>query len=429
MRKKSALWRNYPPEEKEMEFKREKYLQQLIDGMESPLIKVITGIRRSGKSYLLFTLFDRYLKETGFPEDHIIKIALDDMENIHLREKTALYQHIKGRIVDNNKYYILLDEIQYVDGFEDVLNSLLHIKNADTYVTGSNSKFLSSDIVTEFRGRSDEIRVYPLTFKEYYEELGGDKRDRLDEYMRFGGLPIVALMKSDEKKITYLKEVCNKIYLSDLKQRHRIKNPNEFDELFDILASGIGTLTNAQKLSDTFKTVNHVMVSPNTVKNYIDYFIDAFMISRARRYDVKGKKYISTPAKYYFCDIGLRNARIDFRQIEPTHIMENIIFNELIARGYQVDVGVVEINAHNKSGNGIKKQLEVDFVANKGYDRYYIQSAYSYYDEEKKKQEKASLIHIPDSFERIIITGNTGLPYRDDDGYMIENIIHFLLNE
>ena len=412
-----------------MEFKREKYLQQLIDGMDSPLIKVITGIRRSGKSYLLFTLFDRYLKETGFPEDHIVKIALDDMENIHLREKTALYQHIKGRIVDSKKYFILLDEIQYVDGFEDVLNSLLHIKNADTYVTGSNSKFLSSDIVTEFRGRSDEIRVYPLTFKEYYEELGGDKRDRFDEYMRFGGLPIVALMKSDEKKITYLKEVCNKIYLSDLKQRHRIKNPNEFDELFDILASGIGTLTNAQKLSDTFKTVNRVMVSPNTVKNYIDYFIDAFMISRARRYDIKWKKYISTPAKYYFCDIGLRNARIDFRQIEPTHIMENIIFNELIARGYQVDVGVVEINAHNKSGHGIKKQLEVDFVANKGYDRYYIQSAYSYYDEEKKKQEKASLIHIPDSFERIIITGDTGLPYRDDNGYMIENILHFLLNE
>ena len=323
----------------------------------------------------------------------------------------------------------MLDEIQYVNGFEDVLNSMLHIKNADTYVTGSNSKFLSSDIITEFRGRGDEIRVYPLTFKEYYEELGGDKRDRLDEYMRFGGLPIVALMKSDEKKISYLKEVCNKIYLSDLKQRHRIKNQNEFDELFDILASGIGTLTNAQKLSDTFKTVNHVVVSPNTVKNYIDYFIDAFMISRARRYDVKGKKYISTPAKYYFSDIGLRNARIDFRQIEPTHIMENVIFNELIARGYQVDVGVVEINAHNKFGHGVKKQLEVDFVANKGYDRYYIQSAYSYYDEVKRKQERESLIHIPDSFERIIITGDTGLPYRDDNGYMIENIIHFLLNE
>ena len=370
-----------------------------------------------------------YLKEIGVPEDHIIKIALDDMENIRLREKNALYQHIKGRIVDNNKYFILLDEIQYVNGFEDVLNSMLHIKNADTYVTGSNSKFLSSDIITEFRGRGDEIRVYPLTFKEYYEELGGDKRDRLDEYMRFGGLPIVALMKSDEKKISYLKEVCNKIYLSDLKQRHRIKNQNEFDKLFDILASGIGTLTNAQKLSDTFKTVNHVVVSPNTVKNYIDYFIDAFMISRARRYDVKGKKYISTPAKYYFSDIGLRNARIDFRQIEPTHIMENVIFNELIARGYQVDVGVVEINAHNKFGHGVKKQLEVDFVANKGYDRYYIQSAYSYYDEVKRKQERESLIHIPDSFERIIITGDTGLPYRDDNGYMIENIIHFLLNE
>ena len=412
-----------------MEFKREKYLQQLKSGIDSPLIKVITGIRRSGKSYLLFTLFDRYLKEIGVPEDHIIKIALDDMENIRLREKNALYQHIKGRIVDNNKYFILLDEIQYVNGFEDVLNSMLHIKNADTYVTGSNSKFLSSDIITEFKGRGDEIRVYPLTFKEYYEELGGDKRDRLDEYMRFGGLPIVALMKSDEKKISYLKEVCNKIYLSDLKQRHRIKNQNEFDELFDLLASGIGTLTNAQKLSDTFKTVNHVVVSPNTVKNYIDYFIDAFMISRARRYDVKGKKYISTPAKYYFSDIGLRNARIDFRQIEPTHIMENIIFNELIARGYQVDVGVVEINAHNKFGHGVKKQLEVDFVANKGYDRYYIQSAYSYYDEVKRKQERESLIHIPDSFERIIITGDTGLPYRDDNGYMIENIIHFLLNE
>lgn len=411
-----------------MEFKREKYLQQLIDGMGIPLIKVVTGIRRAGKSYLLFTIFDRYLKEHGVPNDHIVKIALDDLDNVRLREKEALYRFIKSKITDGNKYYILLDEIQYVPGFEDVLNSMLHIKNADTYVTGSNSKFLSSDIITEFRGRSDEIRVYPLTFREYYEGLGGDKRDRLNEYMRFGGLPTVALMKSDEQKISYLKEIGEKIYLSDLKQRHKIKNPTELDELLNVLASGIGSLTNPHKLSDTFKTVNHTLVSPNTVTKYIEYFIDAFLIRRAKRYDVKGKRYISTPAKYYFCDPGLRNARIDFRQIEANHIMENLIYNELVARGFQVDVGVVEINAKNRAGNGVKKQLEVDFVANKGYDRYYVQSVYSYSDERKSKQEKESLNHIPDSFERIIVTGDGGLPYRDENGYMIDNLIHFLLS-
>ncbi len=412
-----------------MEFKRERYLQQLITSMESPLIKVVTGIRRAGKSYLLFNIFDRYLRESGIPEDHIIKVALDDMENASLREKTALYSFIRSRMVNDGKYFILLDEIQYVNGFEDVLNSMLHIKNADTYVTGSNSKFLSSDIITEFRGRSDEIRVYPLTFKEYYEELGGDRRDRLDEYMRFGGLPIVALMSSDERKISYLKGVGEKIYLSDLKQRHNIKNPTEFEELLDILASGIGTLTNAQKLSNTFKTMNHTTISANTIKKYIDYYTDAFIIDRARRYDVKGKRYISTPAKYYFCDIGLRNARIDFRQIEPTHIMENMIYNELIARGFQVDVGVVEINTQNEKGHGVRKQLEVDFVANKGYNRYYIQSAYSYFDESKIAWEKASLISIPDSFQKIIVKGDSGLPYRDDNGFMIYNLIHFLLND
>jgi len=411
-----------------MEFCRKQYLDQLIDGIDSPLIKVVTGIRRCGKSYLLFTLFYRYLKESGISEDHIIKIALDDMENAELREKTKLYKYIKNKITDENKYFILLDEIQYVPGFEDVLNSMLHISNADTYVTGSNSKLLSSDIITEFRGRGDEIRVYPLTFREYYEGLGGDKYERLDEYMRFGGLPIVALMTSEEKKIRYLKEIGDKIYLSDLKQRHRIKNPDEFDELLDIISSGIGTLTNAQKLSNTFKTVKSASVSPNTIKKYIDYYTEAFLIHRARRFDVKGKKYISTPAKYYFCDIGFRNARIDFRQVEPTHIMENIIFNELIARGYQVDVGVVEINERNEAGNGIKKQLEVDFVVNKGYNRFYIQSSYSFSDESKRNQEKNSLRHIPDSFERIIVTGDSGLPYRDDNGYLIENLLYFLLN-
>jgi len=421
--------RKKPSEDSKMEFKRERYLQQLITSMESPLIKVVTGIRRAGKSYLLFNIFDRYLRESGIPEDHIIKIALDDMENASLREKTALYSFIRSRMVNDGKYFILLDEIQYVNGFEDVLNSMLHIKNADTYVTGSNSKFLSSDIITEFRGRSDEIRVYPLTFKEYYEELGGDRRDRLDEYMRFGGLPIVALMSSDERKISYLKGVGEKIYLSDLKQRHNIKNPTEFEELLDILASGIGTLTNAQKLSNTFKTMNHTTISANTIKKYIDYYTDAFIINRARRYDVKGKRYISTPAKYYFCDIGLRNAIIDFRQIEPTHIMENMIYNELIARGFQVDVGVVEINTQNEKGHGVRKQLEVDFVANKGYNRYYIQSAYSYFDESKIAREKASLISIPDSFQKIIVKGDSGLPYRDDNGFMIYNLIHFLLND
>ena len=412
-----------------MEFERKRYLQQLIDGIGSPLIKVVTGIRRCGKSYLLFNIFYRYLRERGIAEDHIIKIALDDMENIGLRDNMALYKHIKSKITDNGEYFILLDEIQYVVGFEDVLNSMLHISNVNTYVTGSNSKFLSSDIITEFRGRSDEIRVFPLTFAEYYEGLGGDKHDRLSEYMRFGGLPIVALMPNDEKKIAYLKEVGEKIYLSDLRQRHKIKNSTEFDELLDILASGIGSLTNAQKLSNTFKSVNHTDISANTINKYIDYFTDAFIIGKARRYDVKGKKYISTPAKYYFCDIGLRNARIDFRQIEPTHIMENIIYNELLARGYQTDVGVVEINGKNANGNGMRKQLEIDFVANKGYDRCYIQSAYSFYDESKKEQELASLRSIPDSFERIIVVGDNMHSYRDDNGYKIVSLMNFLLED
>lgn len=412
-----------------MEFKRSQYMKKLIDGMGIPLIKVVTGIRRCGKSYLLFTLFYRYLKEQGVDEDHIIRIALDDIENVQLRENITLYKHIKSRITDSGKYYVLLDEIQYVDGFEEVLNSMLHIQNVDTYVTGSNSKFLSSDIITEFRGRSDEIRVNPLTFREYYEGLGGNKQERLEEYMRFGGLPIVALMSSDEKKIHYLKEVVEKIYLSDLKQRHNIKHPTEFAELLDVLASGIGTLTNPQKLSNTFKTVNHTIINPNTIQKYIDYYTDAFMLQKARRYDIKGKRYISTPAKYYFCDVGLRNARIDFRQIEPTHLMENIIFNELVAREFEVDVGVVEVNEHDREGRGIKKQLEVDFVINKGYNRYYIQSAYSYYDEAKQLQEQASLKKIPDSFERIIVTGDSGPMYRNVNGYMIENLLDFLLND
>lgn len=412
-----------------MEFNRRTYLQKLINGKGNHLVKVITGIRRCGKSYLLFTLFTRYLAENGIPQDHIIKIALDDIENKPLRNATALYRHIKSLITDKEQYYILLDEIQYVDGFEEVLNSLLHIDNADTYVTGSNSKFLSSDIITEFRGRGDEIRIHPLSFKEYYEGLGGDKHARLDEYMRFGGLPIVALMKDDEKKISYLKNVFDKIYLSDLKQRHKIKNETEFDELLDVLASGIGTLTNAQKLSNTFRTVNHTPINPNTIKRYLDYYTDSFLVSRARRYDVKGRKYISTPAKYYFADIGLRNARLDFRQTEPTHIMENIIYNELICRGYNVDVGVVEIYATNSAGNSVSKQLEVDFVANKGYNRYYIQSAYAFYDENKKQQELASLINIPDAFERIIVVGSGGLPYRDDHGYKIIGLMDFLLSD
>lgn len=412
-----------------MEFNRQTYLQKLISGKGNHLVKVITGIRRCGKSYLLFTLFTRYLAENGIPQDHIIKIALDDIENKPLRNATALYRYIKSLITDKEQYYILLDEIQYVGGFEEVLNSLLHIDNADTYVTGSNSKFLSSDIITEFRGRGDEIRIHPLSFKEYYEGLGGDKHARLDEYMRFGGLPIVALMKDDEKKISYLKNVFDKIYLSDLKQRHKIKNETEFDELLDVLASGIGTLTNAQKLSNTFRTVNHTPINPNTIKRYLDYYTDSFLVSRARRYDVKGRKYISTPAKYYFADIGLRNARLDFRQTEPTHIMENIIYNELICRGYNVDVGVVEIYATNSAGNSVSKQLEVDFVANKGYNRYYIQSAYAFFDENKKQQELASLINIPDAFERIIVVGSGGLPYRDDHGYKIIGLMDFLLSD
>lgn len=412
-----------------MEFNRQTYLQKLIDGQGNHLVKVVTGIRRCGKSYLLFNIFNRYLLENDVPSDHIIKIALDTLDNKHLRDAEVLYKYIKEQLTDSKQYYVLLDEIQYVAGFEEVLNSLLHIDNVDVYVTGSNSKFLSSDIITEFRGRGDEIRVQPLSFKEYYQGLGGDKHARLNEYMRFGGLPIVALMENNEKKISYLKEVFDKIYLSDLKQRHKIKNEIEFDELLDILASNVGTLTNAQKLSNTFRSLNKTPINPNTIKNYLDYYTDSFLLSCARRYDVKGKKYISTPAKYYFADVGLRNARINFRQNEPNHIMENIIYNELLCRGFNVDVGVVEIYATNNKGSNVIKQLEVDFVANKGYDRYYIQSAYAFYDESKKQQELASLTNIPDAFERIIVVGDNGLPYRDEHGYKVINIVDFLLEE
>lgn len=411
-----------------MEIKRDFYLQKLIAKKHNGLIKVITGMRRCGKSYLLFTLFKKHLLECGVNEDHIIEIPFDSFENKKYRDPEVLYPYVKAQLADDQMYYILLDEVQLLDEFESVLNGFIRIPNVDVYVTGSNAKFLSKDIITEFRGRGDELRMNPLSFAEFMTVYEGNKYDGWNEYVLYGGLPPVVLLPSPELKIELLKRLFDETYVNDIVGRHRIRNKDEFEELINILSSGIGSLTNPKKLADTFKTKKQIKISVNTIKNYLDYLCDAFIVSRATRYDIKGRKYIDTPQKYYFSDVGLRNARINFRQIEENHTMENILFNELTARGFNVDVGLVVTRDCDESGNRQQKQLEVDFVCNKGAKRYYVQSAFAIPDDEKMQQESNSLLRIDDTFKKIIVVKDTPAPWYTDDGILVISVYDFLLN-
>ena len=410
-----------------MEIKRDLYLQKLKDRMHNGMIKVITGIRRSGKSYLLFTIFRNYLLSEGVADDHMIAIELDILENAQYRDPHVLLEYIKSRMTDQGEYYIFLDEVQLLERFEEVLNSLLHKRNVDVYVTGSNSKFLSKDVITEFRGRGDEVHVYPVCFSEYMQVFGGDKYEGWSTYMHFGGLPLTITMKTDVQRTQYLTELFEKTYIKDIIERNHIEKVQEINDLINVLASGAGSLTNSSKIVATFKSSILSDISLNTVRSYIEYLKDAFIISEANRYDVKGRKYIGALMKYYFEDIGLRNARLGFRQIEETHLMENIIYNELRMRGYQVDIGVVTKRNRTAAGVQEKKQLEVDFVANMGSNRYYIQSTFSLPDSDKRAQEKASLINIGDSFKKIIIVRDVIKPWFDDDGILTMSVFDFLL--
>lgn len=412
-----------------MEIKRDKYLNDLINRMHNGMIKVVTGIRRCGKSYLIFTIFKNYLLEQGVEESHIVEIELDQRKDKKYRNPDILLDYIESRIVDDKPYYILLDEVQMLDEFEEVLNSLLHIKNADIYVTGSNSRFLSKDIITEFRGRGDEIHIYPLTFKEFMQVYDGDMYHGWADFMLYGGLPLTTTMKTEEQKINYLTKLFDETYLKDIIERQHIEKTQELEDLVNILASAIGSLTNVPKIEATFKSVLKSNISPNTIRQYIEYLEDAFLINKANRYDVKGRKYIGTPLKYYFEDVGLRNARLGFRQNEETHIMENIIYNELRSRGYAVDVGVVEKRVTNEEGKSERIQLEIDFVANLGSKRYYIQSAYSMPTKEKQEQEKASLLKVNDSFKKIIVVKEIVNVTRDEYGITTMSIYDFLLKE
>ena len=412
-----------------MEIKREKYLNDLINRMHNGMIKIVTGIRRSGKSYLLFHIFKNYLLEQDISESHIITIELDQRKNKKFRVPDAILDYIESLITDQGQYYIMLDEVQMLAEFEEVLNTLLHISNADIYVTGSNSKFLSKDVITEFRGRGDEIHIFPLTFKEFMQVYDGDMYHGWAEYVVYGGLPLTVTMKTEEQKIQYLTKLFEETYLKDIIDRHHIDKTQELEDLINILASAIGSLTNAPKIEATFKSVIKSDISLNTIRQYMEYLEDAFIISKANRYNVKGRKYIGTPLKYYFEDVGLRNARLGFRQIEETHLMENIVYNELRSRGYTVDVGVVEKRSLNTERKTERTQLEIDFIANLGSRRYYIQSAFSMPTQEKKKQEKASLINVKDSFKKIIIVKDVVNVTRDEDGITIMSIYDFLLKE
>ena len=411
-----------------MEIKRDAYLEQLKIRKDNGMIKVITGIRRCGKSFLLFNIFKRYLLEQGVNTEHIIEIALDGIENEELRDPKVCYKYIKDAMKDSGNYYLLLDEVQFMPRFEEVLNSLLRMNNIDVYVTGSNSKFLSSDIVTEFRGRGDEIRIYPLSFTEFYSAYEGDYDDAWNDYMIYGGLPQVAGFLNEQQKVEYLRNIFANVYLKDVIERNKIQNIDEIGVLVDILASSIGAPTNPTKIANTFASERQMCYSNKTISNHIDYLADAFLISKASRYDIKGRRYIGAGLKYYFTDVGLRNARLNFRQQEPTHIMENIVYNELLLRGYNVDVGVVEIFDKDKAGKRVRKQLEVDFVVNKGNQRYYIQVAYDMTSQEKQTQEFKSLHNIPDSFKKIIIVNGTKKPWRNEEGFVIMGIKYFLLN-
>ena len=412
-----------------MEIKRDRYLRQLIDSRHNGFIKVVTGMRRCGKSYLLNMLFYHYLLENGVHDDHIIRVDLEDRMNKELRNPDSMLHYVHERVKDKEPYYIIIDEVQMMDEFVDVLNSFRHIDNADTYVTGSNSHFLSSDIPTEFRGRGETIHVNPLSFAEFYAAKGGDKLDAWREYLTYGGLPLILSFNSEEKKINYRKDLFETVYLADIVERHKIKNDHEMRELVLIMASSIGSPCNPTKLSNTFMSVKNVKISSQTISNYLAYLTEAFLLNKAIRYDIKGKKYINTLSKYYFSDIGLRNAILDMRQQEETHIMENIIYNELVIRGYSVDVGLVEIKKKDKEGNWTRTQLEVDFIAGIGSKKYYLQSAWSIPDREKELQESRPLVHINDSFKKIIIVKDHVMPRRNEDGILTIGLFDFLLRE
>ena len=412
-----------------MVIERNKYLQELVSCRHNGLVKIITGMRRCGKSFLLFRLFRRFLEDNGVANDHIVEMAFDDYAFKEFRNPDKFYAYVKGRIVGDKPYYILLDEVQMLDEFEDVLNGLLHIPNADVYVTGSNAKFLSKDIITEFRGRGYQIHVSPLSFAEFISVYEGDREDGWNEYLLYGGLPPVVLLKTEEEKVKLLDSLLAETYIIDVVNRNKIKNDSELNDLFKILASGIGGLTNPQRLSNTFQSVKNVSISPATIKKYIECLSDAFLLESCNRYDVKGRKYIGTPLKYYFSDLGIRNALLGFRQQEKTHLMENAVYNELCARGYSVDVGNVEVNTVDEKGTKVRRMLEVDFVCNRGYKRCYIQSALSLPDREKMQQESASLLRIDDSFMKYVITGDRIKKYQNDDGIVIMNVLDFLLDE
>lgn len=411
-----------------MEIRRDIYLNKLISKRHNGLIKVITGMRRCGKSYLLFNLFKEYLVNEGVNENHIIEIAFDSFENKKYRDPEVLFPYLMEKIADNEMYYVLLDEVQMLDDFESVLNSLGRKKNVDVYVTGSNARFLSKDIITEFRGRGDEVHMYPLTYSEFMSVYDGDKQEGWRDYVLFGGIPLVLGFETADQKSDFLKSLFEETYISDITGRNNIRNKAELEELLNILSSAIGSLTNPSKLSATFKSVKNKTISKDTIIKYIDYLKDSFLIDSAIRYDIKGKKYINTPSKYYFTDLGLRNARLNFRQVEETHAMENIIFNELKVRGYNVDVGVVVMNEVDKNGKKIRKQLEVDFVCNKGSKRFYIQSAYALPDKEKMEQEQRSLVNTGDGFKKIIITKDAVAPLYNDEGILVMSVYDFLLN-
>lgn len=412
-----------------MIIERKKYMQQLVQSKHNGLVKIITGIRRCGKSFLLFNLFKSQLEKEGIDKEHIIEMAFDDFANREYRDPEKFYQYVKAQIKDGRMYYVLLDEVQMMDQFEDVLNGLLHIPNVDVYVTGSNAKFLSKDIITEFRGRGYQIHVSPLSFSEFMTTYNGSKEDGWIEYLQYGGLPPVVLQPNDEEKIKFLKDLWQETYLIDIFNRNHIKNNAELEELLCMLASGIGGLINPQKLSNTFKTNKNVSISPATLKSYISYCSDAFLIEEANRYDVKGRKYIGTPMKYYFADLGLRNALLNFRQVEKTHLMENAIYSELRRQGFNVDVGVVTVNGKDENGSSYRKQLEVDFVCNKGSRRCYIQSALSLPSQEKIDQETNSLRRLDDGFERIVIVGDHMSCNHDDNGILFMSIYDFMTKE
>lgn len=411
-----------------MEIRRDIYLNKLISKKHNGLIKVVTGMRRCGKSYLLFNLFKEYLVNEGVNENHIIEIAFDSFENRKYRDPEVLFPYLMEKIADKEMYYVLLDEVQMLDDFESVLNSLGRKKNVDVYVTGSNAKFLSKDIITEFRGRGDEVHMYPLTYSEFMSVYDGDKQEGWRDYVLFGGIPLVLGFETADQKSDFLKSLFEETYISDITGRNNIRNKAELEELLNILSSAIGSLTNPSRLSATFKSVKNKTISKETIIKYIDYLKDSFLIDSAIRYDIKGKKYINTPSKYYFTDLGIRNARLNFRQVEETHAMENIIFNELKVRGYNVDVGVVVMNEVDKNGKKIRKQLEVDFVCNKGSKRFYIQSAYVLPDKEKMEQEQRPLVNTGDGFKKIIITKDAVAPLYNDEGILVMSIYDFLLN-